>query len=126
MATGSVEPTPPGPAGVTLHAVLFRRADLTHEQFLDHWHHVHGPLIRETPELMRHLLAYEQHPRLAAAGGGAERDQPDGVTVQRYASWDAFLAMLREPAATAMNDDMANFLDVDRLTIAFTGPPVTD
>jgi hypothetical protein len=28
---------------VTLHAVLFRRADLTHDQFLDYWHNVHGP-----------------------------------------------------------------------------------
>ena len=106
---------------VTLHAVLHRRPDLTHEQFLRHWREVHGPLIRDTPELARHLLAYEQHARVAALGG----DQPDGVTVQRFASWDDFLALLAEPAATAMNDDMANFLDVARLTIAFTTDPHT-
>jgi uncharacterized protein (TIGR02118 family) len=109
---------------VTMHAVLFRRADLTHEQFLTYWHETHGPLIRNDESLTRHLLAYEQHPRLAGASLGREADQPDGVTVQRFASWDAFLAMLSEPGAQAMNDDMANFLDVHRLTVAFTTTPV--
>jgi hypothetical protein len=47
------------------------------------------------------------------------------VTVQRFASWETFLAFLAEPGAHAMNADMANFLDVDRLTISFTATPVT-
>ena len=34
---------------VTLHALLVRRADLSHEEFLAHWHGVHGPLIRDEP-----------------------------------------------------------------------------
>jgi hypothetical protein len=109
---------------VTLHAVLFRRADLTHDEFLDYWHQVHGPLIRGMPELTRHLLGYDQHPRLPASSGFG-RDQPDGVTVQRFASWETFLAFLAEPGAEAMNADMANFLDVDRLAISFTAAPVT-
>jgi uncharacterized protein (TIGR02118 family) len=109
---------------VTLHAVLYRRADLTHEQFLEYWHGTHGPLIAGRPELTRHLLGYEQHPRLPASGGIGP-DQPDGVTVQRFASWETFLAFLAEPGAEAMNADMANFLDVDRLTISFTATPRT-
>lgn len=109
---------------VTMHAVLFRRADLSHDQFLDYWHNVHGPLIAGLPDLTRHLLGYEQHPRLPASGGIGP-DQPDGVTVQRFASWDAFLAFLAEPGAEAMNADMSNFLDVDRLTVSFAAAPVT-
>jgi uncharacterized protein (TIGR02118 family) len=122
VATGSADDAAASTV-VTLHAVLYRRSDLTHDEFLAYWHDVHGPLIRDMPELTRHLLDYRQHPRLPASGGLGP-DQPDGVTVQRFASWDVFMAFLAEPGAKAMNDDMANFLDIGRLTVSFTAAPV--
>ncbi|NLV56846.1 MAG: EthD family reductase [Acidimicrobiales bacterium] len=106
---------------ITLHALLVRRPDLTHEQFLAHWHDVHGPLIRDEPTLARHLLSYVQHPldptaeRYGLAGF-------DGVTVQTFADADAFRAFVSEPEARRMDADMANFLDVTRLQATITGP----
>lgn len=108
---------------ITLHALLVRRPDLTHEEFLHHWHQVHGPLIRDTPELARHLLGYTQHP-LAPEAGRVGLDRYDGITVQAFADWSAFWAFATGPSSQAMNDDMASFLDVSRLHVTVTADPV--
>ena len=109
---------------LTLHALLVRRSDLTHEQFLDHWHHHHGPLIRDTPELARHLISYVQHP-LTPSAASFGLDRFDGITVQTFADWDAFAAFVAEPEARRMDADMASFLDVDQLQVTVTEAPVT-
>ncbi len=103
---------------VTLHAFLVRRPDLTHEEFLEHWRDRHGPLIRDTPELARHLVRYEQHARLPGARGGTPGY--DGVAVQVYRDWAGLAAMLAEPAAGMMVEDEARFLDRDRLVVVFS------
>lgn len=110
---------------ISLHAYLVRKPGLTHAEFRRYWHDQHGPLIRDTPELARRLLRYEQHPRLdgqATVGpGGVDYD---GVAIQSFASWDDFLAFIDGPAAEAMRADEANFLDHDQLTVVFTDDPV--
>ncbi|MGI8937692.1 MAG: EthD domain-containing protein [Iamia sp.] len=108
---------------ITLHALLVRRSDLTHQEFLDHWHGTHGPLIRDTPGLAQHLIAYTQHP-LTASASGLGLDGFDGITVQTFADWDAFLAFASGPDAHLMNDDMASFLDVEGLRVTLTEDPV--
>ena len=108
---------------VTLHALLVRRPDLTHEEFLAYWHGTHGPLIREDPALTRHLLSYHQHP-VAPQAGPAGFDGFDGITVQTFADWDAFWAFATQPESAAMNADMASFLDADRLQVTVTADPV--
>jgi uncharacterized protein (TIGR02118 family) len=107
---------------VTLHAFLVRRPDLSHEEFLAYWRERHGPLIRDTPALARHLLRYEQH---AALPGGRAGSDYDGVAVQVFASWDDFVAMLSEPEAELMREDEGNFLDSERLQILFSEDVVT-
>ena len=109
---------------VTLHALLVRRPDLTHEEFLAYWHDVHGPLIRDDPALASALITYHQHP-LDPAAGTLGLDDYDGITVQTFADWDAFVRFAAQAASDAMNADMANFLDVDRLRVTVTSDPVT-
>ena len=108
---------------VTLYAFLVRRADLTHEQFVDHWRNHHGPLIRDTPSLAKYLVRYEQHARIPGRRGGSP--EYDGVAVQVFESWDEFLAMLAEPEAQLMSDDEANFLDHAELKVLFSEDVVT-
>jgi len=103
---------------VTLHAFLVRRPDLSHEEFLEHWRDRHAPLIRDTPELARHLVRYEQHARIPGGRGGTPGY--DGVAVQVYRDWDGFAAMLDEPAAEAMAADEGRFLDRERLVVVFS------
>lgn len=102
-----------------LTAFVKRRADLSREEFLDYWHNQHGPLIRDTPELRDHLVAYEQHPARPD-----DRSGWDGVAVQEFASWDDFIAMISGPAGELMRADEANFLDPSAIKVVFTDDPV--
>jgi uncharacterized protein (TIGR02118 family) len=43
---------------VKLVALLRRRPDLSHEEFLRHWRERHTPLLLGLPEFMRHLRRY--------------------------------------------------------------------
>lgn len=100
---------------MTLFAFVRRKEGMSREDFLAHWHGVHGPLIRDTPGLGDRTLRYEQHP--AREG---DRSGFDGVAVQEFASWDDFLAMISGPAGEAMRADEANFLDPSSITVVFT------
>ena len=108
---------------VRLFAFLTRRSELSHEEFLDHWLNVHGPLIAGTPELARHIRRYEQHPR-AEAGPMSGSEHCDGVTVQHFDSADDLWAFTAEPAyAELIAPDEAALLDLQRLVWVITGEP---
>lgn len=104
---------------IRLFAFVKRREGMSREEFFDYWHHRHGPLIRDTPELSRHLIDYAQHPATAE-----DRSGWDGVAVQTFASWDDLTAMISGPAGETMRADEAAFLDPDSLRVVFTGEPV--
>jgi uncharacterized protein (TIGR02118 family) len=108
---------------ITLHALLVRRPDLSHAEFLAYWHGTHGPLIRDDPALARHLVGYQQHP-VTPQAGTLGLDAFDGITVQTFADWDAFRAFATQPESQRMNDDMANFLDASQLSVTVTSEPV--
>ncbi|MEO6987581.1 MAG: EthD domain-containing protein [Aquihabitans sp.] len=112
-----MEEVPTGP--VSLFAFVKRREGMTREEFLDYWHHTHGPLIRDTPGLGDRTLRYEQHPARPDDQSGW-----DGVAMQRFARWDDFLAMLGGEAGAAMRADEANFLDQSSIKVVFTEHPV--
>lgn len=104
---------------VSLFAFVKRREGMTHDAFLDYWHHTHGPLIRDTPGLGDRTVRYEQHPARAD-----DRSGWDGVAVQEFACWDDFIAMLDGPGGEAMRADEANFLDSSSIKVVFTDEPV--
>ena len=108
---------------VQLFAFLTRRSGTTHEEFLDHWLNVHGPLIADTPELSRHIRRYEQHPR-AEAGAMSGSEHCDGVTVQHFDTPDDMWAFTAEPAyAELIAPDEAQLLDLKRLVWVITSEP---
>jgi uncharacterized protein (TIGR02118 family) len=104
---------------VKLFAFVKRREGMSREEFLHHWHHRHGPLIRDTPGLGDRTVRYEQHPARSD-----DRSGWDGVAVQEFASWDDFVAMLGGEAGAAMRADEANFLDPSSIKVVFTDDPV--
>ena len=108
---------------IRLTALLVRNPALTHEEFLRHWHDVHGPLIRDTPELARHLIRYEQHPLTDDRGVGTAGF--DGVAMQWMASMDSLFAFISEPAyAERLGPDERYLLDMERIQVTFTEEPV--
>ena len=38
-----------------------RKPGLTYEQFSRHWREVHGPLVRNTPDIAKYIRRYVQH-----------------------------------------------------------------
>lgn len=102
-------------APMRLFAFVRRRADLSREDFLRYWHEHHGPLIRDTPELARHVRRYEQRP-----AHPNDRSGWDGVAVQDFDSWDEFLGMITGPAGEAMRADEQHFLDPESIKVVFT------
>lgn len=104
---------------VRLTALLVRNPALTHEEFLDHWLHHHGPLIASTPELARHILRYEQHVHVPEEWTGGR--EFDGMTVQWMSSVDELLAFTAEPAyGEVLAPDEERLLDRSKLVWMMT------
>jgi uncharacterized protein (TIGR02118 family) len=102
---------------------LKRNPDLTVEEFRSHWRDVHGPLIRDNPDLARHIVRYEQH-LPADVGLFAGTEGYDGIAVQWLESIDAFKGFMDEPAyMTDVYPDEERFLDRDGLVWMVTDEP---
>jgi hypothetical protein len=91
-------------------------------EFHRYWWEVHGPLNRDTPEVRRHFLRYEQNHRLAEDYGRAGCDL-DGVTIEWFRSARDFFAMATDPVGQAViRADEERFLDRAGLVWLLTGP----
>ncbi len=116
-------PADPGVVGAKLLCLLKRIEGRSAESFHDHWKGIHGPLMRDTPELARHLLGYVQHHRMVSdyardAGGGH-----DGLAEQWFASFDAFESFAGEPAYRArVVPDEDRLIDRPAIRWVMTGP----
>ena len=100
---------------VTLIAFLKRREGMSPQEFQAYWSQVHAPLVLGTAS-GHHALHYE---RRAVVMGGY-----DGVTIQTFASRDAFEESIREPDYQLIAEDLPKFLDVDAIQFVITEEPV--
>ena len=100
---------------IQLITMLKRKPGTTHDEFLAHWHNVHGPLIRRL-STAKYVRRYEQHASIWPTSG-SKMPEPayDGVTTQMFDSVEAFWKHLGEPDQAEMMVDVASFLDVDQL-----------
>ena len=104
-----------------------RRPELSPAAFHDHWRNIHGPLIRDTPNVARHILRYVQHhlgeladPRLPAIDGIGY----DGFSETWFADLDAFETMLAEPDfRQIVHVDAARFVDLTATRVAVIDEP---
>lgn len=109
---------------VKLFAFLHRRSDLTHDEFVAHWRDRHGPLIAGTPELVRHIVRYEQHPRHQPDNALTASEGLDGVAVQWLRSLDDFFAFVSEPAyRDLVSPDEQRFLDMSKVRYVVCDEP---
>ena len=110
-------------AGVKLLCMLTRQPGVSAERFHAHWAGPHGALFRDTPELARHISAYEQHPRMRADYENDPEVRPDGLAEQWYADLETFHAFVSEPAqAELIRPDEDLFIDRDAIDFILTGP----
>jgi uncharacterized protein (TIGR02118 family) len=96
---------------VKLICFVRRKPGMDAEEFHRYWREVHGPLVASTRS-GGHALRYEQNHRVRE-----HWDQPgyDGVTEQWFGSVDDFFASLQEDDYYLIEEDIAEFIDVDSL-----------
>ena len=108
---------------VKLFAFLYRREGMTHDEFIDHWRHRHGPLIARSASLSSHIVRYVQHPRLHQ-GPLSGTTGCDGVTEQWFASIDDFAGFIADPDYAALiAPDEQRFLDMSKVTFVCCDEP---
>ena len=96
---------------VKLICFVRRKPGMEAEEFHRYWREEHGPLVASTKS-GGHALRYEQNHRVRD-----HWDQPgyDGVTEQWFRSVDDFFASLQEDDYHLIEEDIAEFIDVDSL-----------
>lgn len=109
---------------IRLVTLLKRKAGTTHDEFLEHWHERHGPLIARS-SAASYVRRYEQHPAAwPEPGSGQPEPDWDGVTVQWFDSVEDFHAHMHEPDFPEMMADIARFLETSQLHWVLCEEPV--
>jgi hypothetical protein len=103
-----------------------RKEGMDRDAFHEHWLNNHGPLIRNTPELSKYVLRYEQNHR---TDRDSERDRGsaghDGVTIQWFENMQAFIGFCTDPAYHELiAPDEAKFLDRSAFHMFFAAEPI--
>lgn len=83
--------------------LLQRRADVTHEQFVEHWQVLHRPLVLALPGLLSYVQTEVTGPlssELATSG-----IEPDGIAELTFASREARRAAYASRAGRALLAD---------------------
>ncbi|WP_295224610.1 EthD domain-containing protein [uncultured Brevundimonas sp.] len=90
-----------------------RKSGLTHEQFSEYWRDVHGPMIRNHPEVSRHIKRYVQHHISPNDMGATTALGFDGFSETWYESRADREALQRSSAfLNEIVPDEAEFLDL--------------
>lgn len=109
---------------VRLICLLKRKPGMTVDEFRAHWQGRHGPLIRTTPDIARHVVLYEQY--LPAESPIPLGREFDGVTIMGFEQADDFGAFVAEGAyAAVIAPDEQQFLDMDGLVGIVVDEPTT-
>ena len=89
--------------------LLYRRPDLTAEEFRRYWHEQHRPLLERLPGLRRLVLN-----DVVPAPGGAPA-ACDGISEDWFESPEVMQAAFGSSEGQAVAADAANFLDLTRM-----------
>jgi uncharacterized protein (TIGR02118 family) len=92
---------------------LYRRSDLTVDEFRRYSDETHVPLVAQVPGLDRYVV---NHCLLNPAGA---QGACDAVAELWFASSDVFQQALGTPEGVAALSDQSNYLDMDRTHVLF-------
>jgi uncharacterized protein (TIGR02118 family) len=90
--------------------VLYRRPDLTREQFRRHLEEVHGPLAKNLPGLRKYIQNHvSDDPKRKSPGW-------DAIVELYFDDWTAMEAAWASPQGEASDADLELFADLTRVT----------
>jgi uncharacterized protein (TIGR02118 family) len=87
--------------------VIYRRADLTPQQFKRHLSEIHGPLARNLPGLKRYKQNYACEDPKRSPGW-------DAIVELYFESWEVMEAAWASPQGAASDVDLPLFVDMNR------------
>ncbi len=109
---------------IRLTALLHRKPETSHAEFLEHWHGRHGPLIAALPSASL-IVRYEQHPAMwPAEASGLPEPGYDGVAMQWFATMNDFVTFALKDDRPVVAADEERFLDTARIEWILTEEPV--
>jgi uncharacterized protein (TIGR02118 family) len=90
--------------------VIYRRPDLTPEQFRSHLEQIHGPIVKSFPGLRKYVQNY--------VCPDSKRKLPgwDAIVEVYFDSWEAMEAAWASPQGAASDADLPAFADLTRTT----------
>jgi uncharacterized protein (TIGR02118 family) len=90
--------------------VLYRRPDLSEEQFRRHLKEIHGPLARRLPGLRGYVQNYVSE--------DPKREHPgwDAIVELYFDDWDSMECAWSSPEGKASDADLPLFVDLTRTT----------
>jgi len=91
--------------------LLYRRGDMTVDEFRQYWHATHRPLVERLPGLRRLVL----NDVLPSYDGTAPAC--DGIAEDWFDSVEAMQAAFSSPEGQAIAADVVNFLDLSRFQV---------
>jgi uncharacterized protein (TIGR02118 family) len=90
--------------------VVYRRPELTHEQFRRHMQEIHGPLARNLRGLRKYVQNFVcEDPKRRPPGW-------DAVVELYFDGWQSMEAAWASPQGAASDADLAAFADLTRTT----------
>jgi len=100
---------------------LTRRADLTFEQFADHWVSVHWPAVQTVPEVKKYTIHYTQQHNIGGIPDGATAAPFDGIAEAWLDDVASVQAMLgSDQWASVVQEDDKKFLNTSKALVMFT------
>jgi uncharacterized protein (TIGR02118 family) len=92
---------------------LFRRPDMSAEEFQSYHHETHVPIVSKVSAVRRYVV---NHTAINPAGA---ENACDAVTELWFDSMDSFQAAVGSPEGAAVFGDQPNFLDMTRTHALF-------
>jgi uncharacterized protein (TIGR02118 family) len=91
--------------------VIYKRPDLTQEQFRRHLKQIHGPLARNLPGLRKYIQNFvHEDPK--------RKPEWDAVVELYFDNWETMEAAWASPQGAASDADLPAFADLTRTTWA--------
>jgi len=90
--------------------ILYKKPDISIEQFRDYFRNVHGPLAQKLPGLRKYTQNYVVK--------DPNRKHPGwhGIAELYFDDWEAMEAAWATPEGETATDDLAAFVDLERTT----------
>lgn len=106
---------------IKLVGCMRRRADLTHEEFVDYHKTKHAPLFMSLPEVKQHVRRYVQSHRIPVDLPGLAESAYDGIAEIRFDDIDGIKAVFASDAYLAtIRPDEQKFIAIDESDLMIT------